>query len=161
MRLTTTIDIHAPTEVVWACIEEPEKIMQWVEGCLNHRYLTPEENGTMVGRQFEQQLQQGKDTVTFIGTMTQYDPLQHFAFHIPSAAYSSDASFHLKSLKPDVTQVFYSIDVELHTLKAKIAGFFLRLPLTFFVPKQMRRLKQLAESLRANAGQTQESNHEP
>jgi Polyketide cyclase / dehydrase and lipid transport len=147
MRLTTTIDINAPAEVVWACIEEPEKILQWVEGTVGHRYLTPAEDGTRIGRQFEQKLKQGKDVVTFIGTITHCEEPQHFAFHIPSPAYSSDAHFRLSALRPDVTQVFYSIDVELHTLKAKIVGFLLRLPLTFFVPKQLQRLKQLAESL--------------
>lgn len=157
MRLTTTIDINAPAEVVWACIEEPEKILKWVEGAVGHRYLTPTEDGPKIGRQFEQKLQQGKDVVTFIGTVTHCEEPQHFAFHIPSPAYSSDAHFRLASLRPDLTQVFYSIDVELHTLKAKIVGFLLRLPLTFFVPKQLRRLKQLAESLVAtDVNQTKE-----
>jgi hypothetical protein len=157
MRLTTTIDINAPAEVVWACIEEPEKILQWVEGAVEHRYLTPAGDGNQIGRQFEQKLKQGKDVVTFIGTITQCEELKHFAFHIPSPAYSSDAQFQLTVLRPDLTQVFYAIDVELHTLKAKIVGFLLRLPLTFFVPKQLQRLKQLAESLVAkNVDQTKE-----
>jgi uncharacterized protein YndB with AHSA1/START domain len=147
MRLTTTININAPAEVVWDCIEEPEKILQWVEGAVGHRYLTPAEDVTRIGRQFEQKLQQGKDVVTFIGTITHCEEPQHFAFHIPSSAYSSDAHFRLTAIRPDLTQVFYSIDVELHTQKAKIVGFLLRVPLTFFVPKQLRRLKRLAESL--------------
>jgi hypothetical protein len=147
MRLTTTIDINAPVEVVWACIEEPEKILQWVEGSVEHRYLMPAVDGNRIGRQFEQKLKQGKDIVTFIGTITHCEEPKHFAFHIPSPAYSSDAQFQLTVLRPDLTQVFYAIDVELHTLKAKIVGFLLRLPLTFFVPKQLQRLKQLAESL--------------
>jgi len=39
----------------------------------------------------------------------------------------------------------------LHTATAKVAGALLRLPLAFFVPKQMRRLKALAESLSGEA----------
>jgi hypothetical protein len=157
MRLTTTIDINAPVEVVWACIEEPEKIMQWVEGAVEHRYLMPAVDGNRVGRQFEQKLKQGKDIVTFIGTITHCEEPQYFAFHIPSPAYSSDAQFRLTVLHSDLTQVFYAIDVELHTLKAKIIGFLLRLPLSFFVPKQLQRLKRLAESLVAtDVDQTKE-----
>ncbi len=149
MRLTATVDINAPAEIVWACVEEPDKIVQWVEGAVGHRYITPVENGVIVGSQFEQKLQQGKEIVTFIGTVTDCQQPQRFGFHIPSPAYSSDALFQLTPLSDETTQVDYSIDVELHTLKAKVAGFVLRLPLTFFVPKQMRRLKQLAESLTA------------
>jgi len=151
MRLTAKIDIDAPPETVWRCIDEPALILRWVEGALEHRYLDARDPARPVGQRFVQRLQQGKKVTEFIGTLIAFDRPRHFAFTIPSPAYSSEAHFRLSPLGPARTHVDYAIDVTLHTATAKLAGVLLRLPLALFVPKQMRRLKTLAESV---AGET-------
>lgn len=147
MRLTASVDIDAPADVVWSCIDEPDKIVRWVEGAVSHEYVGERDPDHPVGQRFRQELRQGPKVRSFEGTLTAFEPLRHFAFRIPSPAYSSEAHFHLTSQGDRRTRVDYAIDVTLHTTKAKIAAALLRLPLTFFVPKQMGRLKRLAESL--------------
>ena len=50
MRITTSTEINAPAATVWACIDEPDNILRWVEGAVEHRYITPRENGHEVGQ---------------------------------------------------------------------------------------------------------------
>ena len=144
MRLTAQIDIEAPPAVVWRCIDEPELIVRWVEGAVEHRYLTPRDPAHPVGQKFLQRLQQGRKVVAFEGTLIAFEPQRHFAFTIPSPSYSSEAHFRLAPQGADGTHVDYAIDVTLHTSTARIAGALLRVPLGFFVRKQMRRLRALA-----------------
>ncbi|MBS0448759.1 MAG: SRPBCC family protein [Proteobacteria bacterium] len=147
MRLTAAIDIAAPAEIVWRCIDEPEQIVRWVEGAVEHRYLGPRDPAHPVGQKFVQRLKQGSKVSVFEGTLIAFERLRHFAFVIPSPAYSSEAHFRLSAQGPERTHVDYAIDVTLHTGKAKIAAALLRVPLGFFVKKQMRRLEALALSL--------------
>lgn len=151
MRLTARIDIDAPPETVWRCIDEPALIVRWVEGALDHRYIDPRDPAHPVGQRFVQRLKQGKKVTEFTGTLIEFDRLRHFAFTIPSPAYSSEAHFRLTPLDAARTHVDYVIDVTLHTAVAKLAAVLLRLPLSFFVPRQMRRLKTLAESIQGGS----------
>ena len=122
MRLTASIDIDAPVELVWRCIDEPELIVRWVEGALEHRYLTPRDPANPVGQKFIQRLRQGSQVKTFEGTLIAFERLRHFAFVIPSPSYSSEAHFRLDAQGPARTHVNYSIDVTLHTFTAKLAA---------------------------------------
>ena len=147
MRITAAIDVDASPAVVWSCIAEPDKIVRWVEGALDHRYVGARTGRPKVGDKFVQRLKQGRKVVEFEGTLTACEEPSHFAFTIPSPAYSSEAHFRLTPQGSGGTHVDYSIDVTLHTLAAKIAGAALRVPLAFFVRKQLRRLRALAVSL--------------
>ncbi|MDB5818665.1 MAG: hypothetical protein JWQ11_2305 [Rhizobacter sp.] len=144
MRLTAAIDIDAPAEVVWRCIEEPALIVRWVEGAVEHRYLGERDPANPVGQKFMQRLKQGSKVTTFEGTLVAFERPRHFAFVIPSPSYSSEAHFRLTPRGRSGTHVDYSIDVTLHTWQARVAATALRLPLSFFVPRQMRRLQALA-----------------
>ena len=148
MRLTAAVDIDAAPETVWRCIDEPALIVRWVEGALEHHYLDLRDPAHPVGQRFVQRLQQGRKVKEFTGTLIACERPRHFAFTIPSPAYSSEAHFRLTPLDAARTHVDYTIDVTLHTVTAKLAAVLLRLPLSVFVPKQMRRLKTLAEGIR-------------
>ena len=94
---------------------------------------------------------QGREVKAFEGTLVAFERLRHFAFVIPSPAYSSEAHFRLTPQGPGRTHVDYAIDVTLHTLKAKVGAALLRVPLGFFVRKQMRRLRALAMTSKGTA----------
>lgn len=145
MRLTARVEIEATANAVFACVDEPEKILGWVEGAIAHRY-TSERGTSAVGQTFHQTIMQGPKPRDFDGTITVFAPPTRFGFAIPSPAYSSDVLFRITPLGPNLTRVDYSIDVTLHSLAAKLIGTLLRIPLGFFVRKQMRRLKRFAET---------------
>jgi uncharacterized protein YndB with AHSA1/START domain len=149
MRATATVEIDKPAEHVFACVDEPEKILGWVEGATEHRY-TSERGASAVGQTFHQKIMQGPNLKAFDGTITVFEPYTRFGFDIPSPAYSSKVLFRITSLGPEKCRVDYSIDVTLHTMVAKIIGNTMRIPISGFVRKQMGRLKRYAET--GNAG---------
>lgn len=145
MRLTATVQIDKTQQEVWACIDEPEKIVGWVEGAIEHRY-TSARGESAVGQTFHQKIMQGPKARDFDGTITVFEPYARFGFEIPSPAYSSKVLFRLTPAGVGRCQVDYSIDVTLHTWPARIIGTVLRVPLGGFVRKQMNRLKRYAET---------------
>ena len=99
MRITATVEIAAAAPHVFACIDEPEKIVGWVEGATEHRY-TSERSGSAIGQTFHQVILQGGKPKAFDGTITDFHPPNRFGFHIPSPAYSSQVLFRLAALTP-------------------------------------------------------------
>lgn len=146
MLIRCTMPIAAAAERVFACVDDPEKIVGWVEGALEHRYTTPRDPANPVGQRFIQKLQQGPKLREFEGTIIAFTYPTDFGVSIPSPAYSSLAHFRITPNGPQACTVNYSIDVTLHTWQARVMGFLLRIPLGFFVRKQIGRLKRYAET---------------
>lgn len=163
MRLQCTVHIQAPPETVFACVDEPDKIVGWVEGAVEHAYTSERQAPTPVGQRFHQRLQQGKSIREFAGEIIAWEQPHHFGLRIPSAAYTSEAHFRMTPRDACQSQLHYRLDVTLHTPLAKVLGLLLRVPLGFFVRKQMRRLKAYAEQVYAEppAPVTPRAPHEP
>jgi hypothetical protein len=134
---------------VFTCVDEPDDIVKWVGGAVEHTYVTPRTTRTAVGQQFRQRLKQGRTIRVFHGEIIAWEPPTHFGLRIPSPAYTSEAHFRIAPDGPDHSILDYSIDVDLHTRLAKILGPLLRIPLGFFVRQQIGRLKAYAETLPA------------
>lgn len=145
MRLTATVAVGVSAEQVFACVDEPEKIVGWVEGAIEHRY-TSARGVSAVGQTFHQKIMQGPKPKDFDGTITVFEPPTRFGFSIPSAAYSSEVLFVITPTGQATCRVDYSIDVTLHTWLAKVIGTVMRIPLGAFVRKQMGRLRRYAET---------------
>jgi uncharacterized protein YndB with AHSA1/START domain len=144
---STLVDASADT--VFACVDDPEHIVQWVSGAVEHKYVTERNGDSRVGQRFRQRLKQGSGIREFDGEVIAWEPPTHFGLSIPSPAYSSEAHFRITPEGPIRSTVRYTIDVTLHSPVAKVLGPILRLPLGLFVKEQIRRLKVYAESLQA------------
>jgi len=91
----------------------------------------------------------GKSVKDFYGEIIAWEAPTHFGLHIPSPAYSSEAHFRITPNGPTRSTVDYSIDVTLHKRLARVLRPLMQIPLTFFVRKQIGRLKRYAEALQA------------
>lgn len=147
MLLRCTTPINASAETVFACVDEPEHIVSWVEGAVEHTYTTPRTLTSAVGQRFQQRLRIGKNIKEFQGEVIAWDKPTHFALSIPAPAYSSIAHFRITPKGPKQSVVDYSIDVTLHKAFVRAISPVLRIPLSLFVKKQMDRLKALAEKV--------------
>jgi len=152
MLLRCKMSVNAPAETVFACVDEPEHIVQWVEGTVEHTYVSDRNPANPVGQRFVQKLRMGKSIKEFQGQVIAWQYPTHFGLHIPSPAYSSEAHFRISPEGPAQSTVDYSIDVTLHKAIVRLLSPLLRVPLTFFVRKQIRRLKACAEKLYAQDG---------
>jgi uncharacterized protein YndB with AHSA1/START domain len=149
MLLRCKTEVNAAAETVFACVDQPELIVQWVEGAVEHVYVT-ERNANPLGQRFRQRLRMGKSVKEFHGEIIAWQAPTHFGLRIPSPAYSSEAHFRISPNGPKKSTVTYSIDVTLHKPIVRLLSPLLQLPLTFFVRKQIGRLKTQAEKVEAH-----------
>ena len=147
MLLRCTMKINAPAETVFACVDQPEHIVMWVEGAVEHVYLTERDPSNPVGQRFRQKLRMGKSVKEFFGEVIAWNAPSHFGLRIPSPAYSSEAHFRISPQGPKQSTVNYSIDITLHKAIARLLSPLMKVPLTFFVRKQIGRLKTYAEKV--------------
>ncbi len=103
-----------PHETVFACVDQPEHIVQWVEGAVEHTYISDRNPANPVGQRFRQRLRMGKSVKEFHGEIIAWEYADAFRASIPSPAYSSEAHFRISPNGPTRSTVDYSIDVTLH-----------------------------------------------
>jgi len=149
MLLRCKTAVNASAETVFACVDQPEHIVQWVEGAVEHTYISDRNPANPVGQRFSQKLRMGKSIQEFYGEIIAWNAPTHFGLQIPSPAYSSEAHFRITPNGPAQSTVDYSIDVTLHKAFVRLLSPLLRLPLTLFVRKQIGRLKTYAEKVQA------------
>lgn len=149
MLLRCRMRVNAAAETVFACVDQPEHIVQWVEGAVEHTYISDRNPANPVGQRFLQRLRMGKSIKEFHGEIIAWEAPTHFGLYIPSPAYSSEAHFRISPNGPSRSTVDYSIDVTLHKALARVLSPLMRVPLTLFVRKQIGRLKSYAEKVQA------------
>jgi uncharacterized protein YndB with AHSA1/START domain len=150
MLLRCKTAVNASAETVFACVDQPELIVQWVEGAVEHTYISDRNPADPVGQRFRQRLRMGKSIKEFHGEIIAWKAPTHFGLHIPAPAYSSEAHFRITPNGPTRSTVDYSIDITLHKTFVRLLSPLMRVPLTFFVRKQIGRLKVCAEKVQAN-----------
>jgi uncharacterized protein YndB with AHSA1/START domain len=67
MLLRYKTGVNAAAETVFACVDQPEHIAHWVEGAVEHTYLTDRNPADPVGQRFRQKLRMGKSIKEFDG----------------------------------------------------------------------------------------------
>ncbi len=143
--------VNASAENVFTCVDNPEYIVQWVEGAVEHTYITERGPTSAVGQKFRQRLRMGKSIKEFQGTVIAWERPTHFGLSIPAPAYSSQAHFYISPEGAARSTVEYTIDVTFHKPLLQAVAPLMKIPLTFFVKKQIGRLKSLAEGLQASS----------
>jgi hypothetical protein len=141
--------VNASAETVFACVDQPEHIVQWVEGAVEHTYISARNTANPAGQRFLQRLRMGKSIKEFQGEIIAWQYPTHFGLHIPAPAYSSEAHFRITPDGSARSIVDYSIDITLHKGWVRLLSPLLRLPLNLFVRKQIGRLKSYAEKVQA------------
>ncbi len=152
MLLRCKMAVNAPADTVFACVDQPDHIVQWVEGAIEHTYITGRNPASPTGQRFIQKLRMGKSIKEFRGEIIAWEEPAHFGLYIPSPAYSSEAHFRISPNGLTQCVVDYSIDVTLHKRIVHLISPLLRVPLTFFVRKQIGRLKAYAEKVNRDGG---------
>jgi hypothetical protein len=149
MLLRCKMAVNAAAETVFACVDQPEHIVQWVEGAVEHTYVSDRNPANPVGQRFRQRLRMGKSIKEFYGEIIAWQGPTHFGLRIPSPAYSSEAHFRILPNGATRSTVDYSIDITLHKRLVRVLSPLMRVPLTLFVRKQIGRLKSYAETVQA------------
>jgi uncharacterized protein YndB with AHSA1/START domain len=147
MLLRCKMAVNAAAGTVFMCVDQPEHIVQWVEGAVEHTYVSERNPANPVGQRFRQRLRMGKSIKVFHGEIIAWEAPTHFGLSIPAPAYSSEANFRISPNGASQCTVDYSIHITLHKTIVRLLSPLLHVPLTRFVKKQIGRLKSYAETV--------------
>lgn len=151
MLLTCSTTVEALPATVFDCVDAPRHIVGWVSGAIEHTYLSERGPKPPIGQRFRQLLRQGRRIRTFEGEIIAWEEATHFGLRIPTAAYTTEAHFRISPLGARRSTLEYTIEIVLMSPLAKAIGPLLKLPLRWFVRRQIDSLKAYAEALQVHA----------
>ena len=138
--------INAPIETVFDCVDDEEKLKQWMTGLIETQYLSPKNVETPVGARFRQKIREGGNIVTYDGTITAYKKPEHLAVNISCKAFSVDTNYYFTA-NGGTTTLHYSCDIKYHTWVSKIIGTLFGFLHKRILDQQMKKLKALGEAI--------------
>ncbi|HJO35208.1 MAG: SRPBCC family protein [Pseudomonadota bacterium] len=147
MQVSRQIEIQASAERVFACLDDPALLSQWMTGLQETCYETaaaPRE-----GARFTQRLQEFGRTITYAGEVRIYTPPERLRLALVHPRLQMMVDYRLAELAPGRTRLDY--DVELTPTDAAVSrlaglmGWYARR----MTQAQLERLRDLAQARHA------------
>jgi len=145
MTIVYTLQIAAPTERVFDCVEDEQKILQWMEGVESITYPGGVKPPLPLGARSTVHIREGGRVNAYDSTVIAYDKPRHIAIHLGNAKFTMEVHYRLT---PDNggTRLDYTCDMVNPTLIARILSALFSWIAKSVLKKHMARLKALAES---------------
>ena len=103
MKTTNVTVIDAPARNVFLCLEDSERLKQWLPNLIEDVPLT--DTPDKIGSRFKQvYLERGKE-MELIGEVTEYVDNERMRVDITANGFGLDIDYHLKSLGPAQTEL--------------------------------------------------------
>lgn len=144
MQVSRQIEIEAPAERVFGCLDDPALLSQWMTGLQETRYAT--EEAPREGSRFTQRLQEFGRTITYAGEILTYVPPERLRLALVHPRLKMMVDYRLERLAAGRTRLDYQ--VELTPTDAAIArlaglmGWYGRR----LTQAQLERLRDLAQA---------------
>jgi uncharacterized protein YndB with AHSA1/START domain len=144
MLATYSMDVNAPIEKVFNCVEDTEKMKLWMDGLEETTYVTPRDLANPVGTKFKQKIREGGRVQEYDGEVLAYEKPKLLAVRIGNKYFHAIAEYRFTPTH-NGTRMDYNCDVTCH-------HWFFRIMMVLFswftkriLRKQMTKLKALAE----------------
>ena len=145
MTTHVQLDIAAPPERVFHCIEDFDTRRRWAKGLVEQEILSEGENGP-VGTRFMERIQEGGRLTDYHGEVTAHQRPTNLAVTLGNDHFTMYIDYTLQEL-PNGTRLAFTVDTRNHSWMAKLVGFMARRMLNGIAERQMDSLKKLAERL--------------
>ena len=108
MKITNSIEIHSPTQVVFAWLEDPRRAKQWMTSVSKTEMIneTPERVGTT----FRETVEENGRGTELTGVITEFVPNRRLAFHLEGKYNAVDVIYTLQENGGD-TRLSQTADV--------------------------------------------------
>lgn len=120
MRITNSVEIKAPPEVVFGWLSQPERSMQWMTSVTGSEILS--RTPGMVGTTFIETITEKGRSTQLSGVITGYEPNKRIAMHLDGDYNTVDVEYRLEQMG-DITRVIEDGNVEFKSF-LKIIMFF-------------------------------------
>jgi len=145
MTIVYTLQIAAPIERVFDCVEDEQKILQWMEGVESITYPGGVKPPVPVGTRSTVAIREGGRVNNYDSTVIAYDKPRHLAVHLSNASFTTEVHYRLTP-ENDGTRLDHTCDIVNPSLIARILMALFGWIAKAMLKKHMMRLKALAES---------------
>ena len=145
MKFLGSISIDAPQESVFDLVADPDRRGEWAKGIVEMRYTSEFDPQNPVGAEFMQRIKEGGRETEYSGEITAYDRPNLLASKITGGGFTMDLEYRLAPSGTGAVVENY-VDLVAGSLFAKIMGFLFGWLTRHIAKKQLKRLKQIAES---------------
>jgi uncharacterized protein YndB with AHSA1/START domain len=146
MKFTHTDTINAPIARAFDVVNDPEQIMQWMEGVEAIIPGDPWDPDHPVGSRFTQRIREGGRVAEYQGEVLAYDKPHLLTVTMGNPQFTMTVTYRFTALDADHTRLDYEADVVMHSFVARIMGTLFAWMTRGIVKKQMAALKALAEA---------------
>jgi uncharacterized protein YndB with AHSA1/START domain len=145
MAATYSVEIRAPIEKAFECVEDADKMKQWMDGLEESTYTSERDPANPVGTKFRMKIREGGRVQEYEGEVLAYEKPKHLAVSIGNKHFRAVADYRFTPTA-DGTRLDYRCDVTCHNFFVKVMAFLFGWFMKRILRKQMTKLKALAES---------------
>jgi uncharacterized protein YndB with AHSA1/START domain len=146
MNITYTMDIHAPIDKVFECIDNDELLKKWMHGLVEVVYVLEPDNNHPVGTKFTHKIKEGGKVREYDGEVIAYEKPSLLGVRLSPPMFTVDVYYRLSTIE-NGTRLHYECMLTYHNWFAKLIGSVFSWFSKKILHKQMNSLKELAESL--------------
>jgi len=141
---TYSVEIMAPIDKVFNCVEDTEKMKQWMDGLEETRYTSDRDPANPVGTKFKQRIREGGRVQEYDGEVLAYEKPKHPAVRIGNKFFHAVADYRFAPTHGG-TRLDYTCTVTCHSWFIRVMAFMFGWLMKHILRKQMTKLKELAE----------------
>jgi uncharacterized protein YndB with AHSA1/START domain len=144
MATTYSVEMNAPIDKVFDCVEDQKKMRLWMDGLEETIYTSERDPANPVGTKFKQKIREGGRVQEYDGEVLAYEKPKHLAVRIGNKYFHAVADYRFTPTA-EGTRLDYACDVTCHSRLFKVMMFFFGWFMRRILRKQMTKLKELAE----------------
>jgi uncharacterized protein YndB with AHSA1/START domain len=144
MLCTYALDIAAPIEKVFDCVDDPDKLKLWLDGLEETTYLTERDPANPVGTKFKQKIREGGRVQEYDGEVTAYEKPKHLGVKIGASGFSVQVDYRFTPISTG-THLDYAADIRCNSIFFRVMIFLFGWLNKRILRKQITKLKELAE----------------
>jgi len=144
MAATYSMDVNAPIDKLFDCVEDTEKMKLWMDGLEETTYVSPRDPANPVGTKFKQKIREGGRVQEYDGEVLAYEKPKHLAVRIGNKYFHAVADYRFTPTQ-EGTRLDYACDVTCHSWFVRVMSFMFGWLMKRILRKQMAKLKALAE----------------
>jgi uncharacterized protein YndB with AHSA1/START domain len=108
MKISQSVEIDRPAEVVFPWLEDPSRAMQWMTSVTKTEII--ENKPDRVGTRFNEVIEEEGSTTEMAGVITEFEKNRRIAFHLKGKFNSVDVTYCLRELEGK-TQIFQDAEI--------------------------------------------------